>query len=318
MIEVFTLWRHTRMVVLVALIAALYAAILIPFKAIPIIPGFTEMRPANVVPVVCSILFGPAAAWGSAFGNLIGDVFGGTFGLGSIPGFFGNFLYGYLPYKVFEPISPLLSRFQRQVRWLGLLVLALGVTALEAHVVFWATGVPTPGPPMFLAGRIVLCVLLPLVAVVGWLCYSRGPLTVAYVAAALAASAACALFIGWGVDLLGLVPFAALGNIILINNFVVAAILGPPLMAALYPRVQRWGILYNDILDDKDRSKGRFALLAVVILCIALVWGMVAGNLASLGTGATLLKGGGHAGAPTVAWAAAPAIVLLWLASLLL
>ena len=76
--EVFTMWRHTKMVVLVALPAGVYAAILIPLKAVPLIPGITEIRPANVVPVVFSLLFGPAAAWGSAFGNLIGDFFLGA------------------------------------------------------------------------------------------------------------------------------------------------------------------------------------------------------------------------------------------------
>ena len=39
--EVVTMWRHTKMVVLVALTAAVYAAILIPLKGIPLIPGFT-------------------------------------------------------------------------------------------------------------------------------------------------------------------------------------------------------------------------------------------------------------------------------------
>src|SRR4030066_2341385 len=95
------MWRHTKMVVLVALTAAVYAAILIPLKGIPLVPGFTEIRPANVVPVVFSLLFGPAGAWGAAFGNLIGDFFG-TLGLGSIFGFWGNFLAAYLPYKVWQ------------------------------------------------------------------------------------------------------------------------------------------------------------------------------------------------------------------------
>ncbi|MDP7238877.1 MAG: QueT transporter family protein, partial [Candidatus Latescibacteria bacterium] len=80
--EVFTMWKYTRMVVLVALTAAMYAAVLIPFKLLPIIPGITEVRPANVFPVICSLMFGPAGAWGAAFGNLIGDLMGGTYGLG--------------------------------------------------------------------------------------------------------------------------------------------------------------------------------------------------------------------------------------------
>jgi energy-coupling factor transport system substrate-specific component len=97
--EIFTMWRHTQMVVLVALSAAIYAAVLIPFKGFTIIPGFTEVRPANVFPFVFGLLFGPAGAWGAAIGNLIGDFFG-TLGIGSIAGFVGNFFLGFIPYKM--------------------------------------------------------------------------------------------------------------------------------------------------------------------------------------------------------------------------
>lgn len=99
--EVITMWKNTRMIILVALTAAIYAAFLIVFKGgIPIVPGITEIRPANVFPPVFGLLFGPAGAWGSAIGNLIGDLFGGTLGIGSIFGFFGNFLLGFIPYKM--------------------------------------------------------------------------------------------------------------------------------------------------------------------------------------------------------------------------
>jgi energy-coupling factor transport system substrate-specific component len=102
--ELVTMWRNTRMVVFAAITAALYAAILIPFKVIPLIPGVTELRPANAIPVVCSFLFGPAAAWGAAIGNVIGDFFGG-FGPGDLFGFFANLLYGLVPYKVWSVIA---------------------------------------------------------------------------------------------------------------------------------------------------------------------------------------------------------------------
>jgi energy-coupling factor transport system substrate-specific component len=88
--ELITMWRDTRMIMLVAVTAAIYAAVLLPFKLFTLVPGFTSVRPANVFPVIFSIMFGPAAAWGSAIGNLIGDVFGGTFGPGSIFGFLGT------------------------------------------------------------------------------------------------------------------------------------------------------------------------------------------------------------------------------------
>jgi len=97
--ELVSMWGNTRMVVLTAVTAALYSAILIPFKVIPLIPGVTELRPANAVPIVCSFLFGPAAAWGAAIGNVIGDFFGG-FGPGDVFGFIGNFLYALVPYKI--------------------------------------------------------------------------------------------------------------------------------------------------------------------------------------------------------------------------
>jgi energy-coupling factor transport system substrate-specific component len=103
--EVISMWKNTRMIILVALSAAIYAAFLIVFKGgIPIIPGITEVRPANVFPVIFSLLFGPAGAWGSAIGNFIGDLFGGTLGIGSIFGFVGNFFLGYIPYKMWGAV----------------------------------------------------------------------------------------------------------------------------------------------------------------------------------------------------------------------
>src|SRR4030065_265055 len=95
----FRMWKNTRMIILVAVCSAIYGAALIAFKAaIPLIPGITEVRIANIFPMGFSVLFGPAGAWGCAIGNLIGDLFGGTLGPGSLAGFVGNFLLGYLPY----------------------------------------------------------------------------------------------------------------------------------------------------------------------------------------------------------------------------
>jgi len=68
--EIFTMWRHTQMVVLVALSAAIYAAVLIPFKGFTIIPGFTEVRPANVFPFVFGLLFGAEDRQQQAFGGV--------------------------------------------------------------------------------------------------------------------------------------------------------------------------------------------------------------------------------------------------------
>jgi energy-coupling factor transport system substrate-specific component len=218
--EAFAMWRNTRMVVLTAMSASLYAALLIPFKVLPLIPGVTELRPANAVPVVCSFLFGPAAAWGAAIGNLIGDFFGGI-GPGDFFGFAGNFLYGLLPYKAWR---------------------ALG------------GGDPLPRTPL------------------AW---------VSFVAVVALAAAVCALTVGWGLNLLGFVPFALLANIIFFNNFLMAAVLSPLLLFAIYPRVKAAGLRYEDLVPPARRRPLRWIGLLAIVLGVG--GGFVVGTLISTG-----------------------------------
>jgi energy-coupling factor transport system substrate-specific component len=140
--ELFTMWKNVRMILLVALCAAVYAAVLIAFKAgIVLIPGITEVRPANLLPIVFSLLFGPAAAWGTAIGNLIGDVFGGTLGLGSFFGFIGNFFLGYVPYKIWGHLGPLSSGEEPRMRtwrqWLEFVVISFISAAVCAVIISW-------------------------------------------------------------------------------------------------------------------------------------------------------------------------------------
>jgi len=122
------MWNYSSMIVLTVLTAGIFAAILIPFKGIPLIPGHTELRPANAIPVVFGLFFGPAGAWGAAFGNLIGDFFG-TLGVGSFFGFWGNFLAAYLPYKMWGERS--LDHLGRHLpRFIGAVVLGAWACAV--------------------------------------------------------------------------------------------------------------------------------------------------------------------------------------------
>jgi len=142
------------MVVLTAMCAALYAAILIPFKIVPLIPGITEFRPANAVPVVLSFLFGPAAAWGAAFGNLIGDFFGGL-GPGDLFGFVANLFYGLVPYLVWEALSDAEPLPRGPGGWVGLLLVIGLASMLCATVVGW--GLQALGfHPFTILGTVVL------------------------------------------------------------------------------------------------------------------------------------------------------------------
>jgi energy-coupling factor transport system substrate-specific component len=220
--ELFRMWGNTRMVVLTAISAALYAAILIPFKVVPLIPGITEFRPANAVPVVCSFLFGPAAAWGAAFGNLIGDFFGGL-GPGDVFGFFANLLYGFVPYVVWEALTDAEPVPGGVGRWMGLLaVIALACTL-------------------------------------------------------------CATVVGWGLQLLGFHPFTVLGTLVLVNNLVVAEVLGPLLLAVLHPRLRRARLLYRDLLGPRPRPPRWRAAVGVGLVVGGTIAAFVAGELTAGG-----------------------------------
>lgn len=221
----FGMWRSTRLVVLTSVIAAIHAAVVIPTKLMVILPGVTEVRPGMAMPIVFSLLFGPAAAWGTALGNTIGDLFG-TLGPGTLFGFLGNLLYGFIPWRIWEA---------------------------------WRRG-------RFVAGS--------------WTAWGVFTLCV------VAASAACALVIGWGIHALGLFHFQITSTAILLNNVAFGMILGPLFLLALEPRVARMGLRYRDIVPAPDRegSGGRAvrcaASLAVAGLALA---GILAGDMATAG-----------------------------------
>ncbi|MBN2373107.1 QueT transporter family protein [bacterium] len=217
--DIFEMWSNTRMVVLTAICAALYAGLMLPFKIAPIVPGFTEIRPGIAIPLTCSFLFGPAAAWGAAIGNVIGDIWGGMIGPGSFFGFFGNFLMGLIPYKFWRILT--------------------GKTEIEIK-----------------NARSVLVFILTCIT----------------------ASSACAVIIGWGLDILKLVPLRILANVVAINNSIFSALLGLPLSLALYKRVKQWGLIYSDVMKQKDSvscAKG----FGVILMILASAGGIISVNL---------------------------------------
>ncbi|HEY8517799.1 MAG TPA: QueT transporter family protein [Candidatus Binatia bacterium] len=256
--ELLGMWSNTRMVVFAAMSASLYAAILIPFKVIPLIPGITELRPANAVPVICSFLFGPAAGWGAAIGNAIGDTFGGL-GPGDLFGFVGNLLYGLAPYRVWR---------------------ALG------------GGRPLP------------------VDAAGW---------ARFFVSVLAGAALCALVVGWGLNLLGFVPFPVLGNVVLLNNLLAAGILAPLVLRQIYPRVERARLLFDDVLEVRPPGRVR-TTLGLTLLFVGACGGLVAGNLAATGAWQPpwVEPSGSPTLAPEVGFGVAPFVALAALGLLLL
>lgn len=97
--DLIDVWKKPRMVISILLTALFYAAMTIPFKGLVLVPNVSEIRPAAFIPVLASFIFGPAGAWGAAFGNLLGDLFG-TLSYASLFGFVANLFLGYMPYKL--------------------------------------------------------------------------------------------------------------------------------------------------------------------------------------------------------------------------
>ena len=264
--DIFTMWKNTRMIILTALSAAIYAAFLIAFKGgIVIVPGITEVRPANVFPMVFGLLFGPAGAWGSAIGNTIGDLFGGTFGPGSIFGFFGNFFLGFIPYKMWGATFGLVKKadMSQTVNTFGKIV--------------------------------------------------------AFEIIAFVASAACAIVISWYLDLAGIVPFAFLALVITFNNFLAVFLVGPILIALLYPRVKRWGLIWTDVMEKGDVSAGFAKGLGSILMIVGAVGGLIVGVLVAIGAaGQTAFGFTGESSQLSVWLAVLPFLIVLVVASFML
>lgn len=195
--ETISMWENTRMVVLTSITAAVYAAIMIPFKGFQIIPGFTEVRPAAAIPVTFGILFGPAGAWGSAIGNLIGDLIA-MLSPASIPGFIGNFFFALVAYKLWGYFN--LGRVQKK-----------GFFRDRKRIIFL----------IFIS---------------------------------LFSSLAVSFIIGEGAMMLGFFPFKVLAPIIAINNFLANLIITPFLIEILYPRVEKWGLLWEEVMELERKT----------------------------------------------------------------
>jgi energy-coupling factor transport system substrate-specific component len=89
------------------------------------------------------------------------------------------------------------------------------------------------------------------------------------------------MVVGWGLNALGFVPFAVLANIIFFNNFVMAAVLSPLLLLAIYPRVKRAGLRYDDLAPSPPARRSRWLGLGLVVA--GTVGGFIVGNLLSTG-----------------------------------
>lgn len=219
--EIFTMWKYGVMVAVTVLCAGIYMLFLLPTKSIPLIPGVTEIRPASLLPVIFGLLFGPAGAWGSAFGNLGGDFFG-TLSVGSVFGFVGNFMYAYIPYKLWSRLKPK----------------------------YGEDNTPNVNSAWKLAQFGII---------------------------AFIASAACAVIIAWGFEVMDWVGFSTLAVIITLNNSVITLLLGPIVLPLLYSLARKYKLLWYNIMHSKDISKPSDGKIQPLLVTTGSVGGLVTG-----------------------------------------
>ena len=94
---------------------------------------------------------------------------------------------------------------------------------------------------------------------------------VEYVVISFVAAAITGVIIAWGLDLLGLFPFSVFATIITVNNFLTAAVIGPPLLYLLYPRIRDAGFSYpqlmtEDNLPDVPRTRQQYAAIGLTLV----------------------------------------------------
>lgn len=147
----------------------------------------------------------------------------------------------------------------------------------------------------------------------------------AFIFIAIICAGVCGGTIGWGLDILRLMPFIGLGNIILINNLIVVLILCPILLAALYNRVDHWGLLYTDLMEEEEISSGgRLWMVGLAAVIIGMLGTYVIGNAAYSETLSAILGLEGPVRTaegvllPTGGPAAAPFAVLMIIGALLI
>ena len=147
--EIFTVFRKKSAWGHMVLSAVVFFAIALPFRSLlTLLPGVTEIRPANMVPLVFGIQFGPAAAWGISIGNLISDILSGSNAFVCATGFVVNFFYTYIPYKLWytirlgkEPIRPVqLHTVLEIVKYILVVLIDSFVTTVSLSLIFEAAG----------------------------------------------------------------------------------------------------------------------------------------------------------------------------------
>lgn len=98
--------KDTKTYIMIAIISGLvYFVTTYPIRGLFSVFTVTDVRPGCVVPLFSSICFGPAASIGCAISNAIADFLLGNSTAVVVEGIPIQFLYGYIPYKVWKMLT---------------------------------------------------------------------------------------------------------------------------------------------------------------------------------------------------------------------
>ena len=123
---------------------AVYLVVAIPFKAMNLIPGFTDIRPVQALGPVYGIFFGPLGCLASAVGNLAADLVDDELRWSSIAGFAANFLGPWLVWLFWTRLSrkPFSLRTPREL--LAYVLAILAMAAVEDAIIAPAVALVYP------------------------------------------------------------------------------------------------------------------------------------------------------------------------------
>ena len=77
-------------------LVAIFLLFALPFKAMSLIPGFTNVRPVDALGPIYALFYGPVGCLAMACGNLISDIMDDSLRWSSMAGFSANFLGPFL------------------------------------------------------------------------------------------------------------------------------------------------------------------------------------------------------------------------------
>lgn len=143
------------------------------FQIIPV----SELRPASALPPAFGLMFGPWGAAGAALGNLASDIVLGYPLEILIIGFFAQFLYGYIPYKLWYTLDmgvnnsfPRLNTVNNLIKYVIIISINACIMALLLGFLLQGLGISNMvsfSTLLFVSNNFDFCIILGTLIIIG-------------------------------------------------------------------------------------------------------------------------------------------------------